>query len=315
MKLLFIRFLFLIFCHLGIAAALSQNKMPTLMVIPSDNWCEQRYFMSKTENQGLSIKTPDYKRAFQEDTEIGLVISKIGQLMIDNGFRLKDAEQEIKNLSKISGEDLVTSSTKSNSDISESPLDKIIKQAKADLIIQIWWNLNSDNSISFTLEALDAYTSKRVAVSSGTCKMNENKVMATILENAIKKNLNPFLKQLKDYFSDIQINGREVVIRIKKWDNWDKNLEDEIGGKEVNQIIEEWVSKNSINSTYNLTDANENFMLFEQVRIPTIKDGLPLDARKFLRGLQLELKKEPYLITSKLMIRGLGESILVIGEK
>jgi hypothetical protein len=77
--------------------------------------------------------------------------------------------------------------------------------------------------------------------------------------------LNPFLKQLKDHFSDIQINGREAVIRIKKWDTWDKNLEDEIGGKEVNQIIEEWESKNSINSTYNLTDANENFMLFEQV--------------------------------------------------
>ena len=66
------------------------------MILPSDNWCEQRFFMTEFDNQGTKQKVPNYKQAFQEDTEIGQVISKIGSLMVDRGFPLKDAEQEIK---------------------------------------------------------------------------------------------------------------------------------------------------------------------------------------------------------------------------
>jgi hypothetical protein len=76
--------------------AFSQAKKPTLMILPSDNWCEQRLFMTTFDNQGTKQKVPNYKQAFQEDTEIGQVISKIGSLMIDRGFPLKDVEQEIK---------------------------------------------------------------------------------------------------------------------------------------------------------------------------------------------------------------------------
>ena len=72
-----------------------QAKKPTLMILPSDNWCEQRYFMTEFDNQGTKQKVPNYKQAFQEDTEIGQVISKIGSLMIDRGFPLKDVEQEL----------------------------------------------------------------------------------------------------------------------------------------------------------------------------------------------------------------------------
>ena len=55
----------------------AQAKKPTLMILPSDNWCEQRYFMTEFDNQGTKQKVPNYKQAFQEDTEIGQVISNI----------------------------------------------------------------------------------------------------------------------------------------------------------------------------------------------------------------------------------------------
>ncbi|MBK7882291.1 MAG: hypothetical protein IPJ83_17290 [Saprospiraceae bacterium] len=68
---------------------LGQAKKPTLMILPSDNWCDQRYFRTEFDNQGIKQKVPNYKQAFQEDTEIGQVISKIGSLMIDRGFLSK----------------------------------------------------------------------------------------------------------------------------------------------------------------------------------------------------------------------------------
>lgn len=69
--------------------AQGQAKKPTLMILPSDNWCEQRYFMTEFDNQGTKQKVPNYKQAFQEDTELSQVISKIGSLMIDRGFPSK----------------------------------------------------------------------------------------------------------------------------------------------------------------------------------------------------------------------------------
>ncbi len=153
-----------------------QAKKPTLMVLPSDNWCEQRYFMTEFDNQGTNQKVPNYKQAFQEDTELGQVISKIGSLMIDRGFPLKDVEQELKSIEARTAEDNMTISTTSGSSISESPLDKLKNKARADIIIQIWWKINKTEqgkSVSFILEGFDAYTSKRIASSTGNGTPNK----------------------------------------------------------------------------------------------------------------------------------------------
>jgi hypothetical protein len=297
----------------------AQAKKPTLMILPSDNWCVQRYFISEFDNQGTKIKVPNYKQAFQEDAEIGQVISKIGSLMIDRGFPLKDAEQEIKNLEQQSAEDNMTSSVASGSSLSESPLDKLKKRAKADIIIQIWWSLNktaAGKSVNFTLEAFDAYTSKRIAASTGTGAASATEVIPIMLQQAVNANIDPFVTQLQSHFTDIIENGREITVRIKKWQNWPDNLEKEFDGKELTDIITEWMQKNTVKGIHNVSDATENMMTIEQVRIPIADaNGKSIDARLFLKDLQKFLRAAPYNIESKLMIRGLGEAILVLGEK
>ena len=32
--------------------SLNAQKKPTIMILPSDNWCEMRYFMTTYDNQG-----------------------------------------------------------------------------------------------------------------------------------------------------------------------------------------------------------------------------------------------------------------------
>jgi hypothetical protein len=304
---------------IGGTIAKAQSKKPTLMVLPSDNWCVQRYFVIELDNQGSKIKVPNYKQAFQEDSEIGQVISKIGSLMIDKGFPLKDAEQEIKNIEQQSAEDAMTSNTTSGSGFSESPLDKIKRRAKADIILQINWFINKtekSRSVNFVIEALDAYTSKRIASSSGTGTPSDKELISVLLQNAVSANIDPFIAQLEEHFTDIYNNGREIVLRIKKWQIWSNNLETEYGGKELSEIITDWIEKNAVKGKHNVTDASENLMFIEQIRIPVMKDeGKAVDARVFARELQKYLKAEPFNIESKLMIRGLGEAILVLGEK
>ena len=297
----------------------SQAKKPTLMILPSDNWCEQRYFMTEFDNQGTKQKVPNYKQAFQEDTEIGQVISKIGSLMIDRGFPLKDAEQELKAIEQRTAEDNVTLSNTSSAGLSESPLDKLKNRAKADIIIQIWWKVSKTEQgkvVSFVLEAFDAYTSKRIAASPGNGTPNNTDIVPVLLQNAILANIDTFAAQLQSHFDDMFANGREVRLTIKKWNSWDKDLETEIDGEEITDHITKWMDENTVKGRFNKTDASESIIRFEQVRIPLYDDkNKALDARDFGKKLQKFLKGAPFNFEVKLMTRGLGEAILVLGEK
>jgi len=296
----------------------AQAKKPTLMILPSDNWCEQRYFMTEFDNQGTKQKVPNYKQAFQEDTEIGQVISKIGSLMIDRGFPLKDAEQELKSIEQRTAEDNMTSSVASGSSLSESPLDKLKNRAKADIVIQIWWKVSKTEQgkvVSFVLEAFDAYSNKRIAASSGN-GLPGNDIVPVLLEKAILENIDPFNNQLQSHFEDLLTNGREIRITVRKWDNWEYNLESEFAGEELRDQIYEWMQNNSVSGRFNESNSTENRIDYEQVRIPVYDDkNRALDARQFSRNLVKFLNSEPYKIEVKLMTRGLGEAILVLGEK
>ena len=123
----------------------TSQKKPTLMILPSDNWCALRYFMTSYENQGSKVKVPNYAQAFQEDSELGTVVSKIGELLTKLGYSIKDVEQATKALDQRQAEDDVTVAKNTVSLIEESPLDLLKKRVKADILIQIWWKVNKEN--------------------------------------------------------------------------------------------------------------------------------------------------------------------------
>lgn len=111
-------------------------------------------------------------------------------------------------------------------------------------------------------------------------------------------------------------NGREVILRIKTWDTWEHDLESEdFGDDELSSLIEEWVTNNTVQGRFSTTDATENMMLFEQVRIPLYDEKQKaMDTRKWANGLRKFLK-DTYQIESKIMMKGLGQATLVLGEK
>ena len=143
-----------------------------------------------------------------------------------------------------------------------------------------------------------------------------NSIVPVLLENAVKQHLNGFNKQMLAFYNQTQKDGREIALTVRRWSDWDKNLNSEINGNSVLTHIEEWLRKNTVKGNFNLSDATRNTAQFEQVRIP-IKDksGRELDARSFAIELQRHLRAAPYNIQSEVMIRGLGEAILVLGTQ
>lgn len=293
-------------------------KKPTVMILPSDNWCTQRFFTQSFDNQGTTVRVPDYQRAFNEDIELPQVISKVGGVLTGMGYSLKDAEMEIKSLGVKQAEDNAMSSKTSGASISETPLDILKRRMKSDIVIQLWWNITKEPSgkvVSFTLEAFDAYTNKRIATATGNSKPTVESIPVA-LEKAVKDNVKDFDKQLDKWYADQKKHGREIVLTVRCWDNWENDLETEFGGEELTDCIQKWMRDNTVNSSFNLSDGTENFAQFEQVRIP-LKDskGAAMDARSFANALRKHLQKAPYNITSKVIIRGLGEAVLILGEK
>jgi hypothetical protein len=295
-----------------------QAKKPTIMVVPSDVWCNKNGYMMEFDNQGTKVKIPDYKKAFQENSDLMVVISKINGLMADRGFPLKNMESAIKTLESESAENAMLNS-KSGAGVVESPIDKLKKTAKADIIMQLTWTLNTTGpkkSVTFNLQGIDAYTDKQIATATGTGAPSFSVELPVLLEEAVLAHIDNFNSSLQAHFDDMFANGREIIVRIKKFDSWSGDLEQEYGDKELKDVIEEWVSANTVKSRFSTTDATENMMLFEQVRIPLYDAaGKAVDARGWLKGLQNMLKAAPYSIPNKLMMKGLGQAVIVLGEK
>jgi hypothetical protein len=295
----------------------SQAKKPTIMVVPSDVWCNQKGYMTEFDNLGTIVKIPDYTKALQENTDLKVVISKINIMMTDRGFPLADLESRLKSLQAEAAEDAMLTSN-SGEEVSESPVDKLKKVANADIWMQLTWTINQtgpQKSITFILQGMDAYTDKQIAGATGTGQPSITASIPVLLEEAVLAHLDNFNVQLQAHFDDLFANGREVILRIKKWASFEGDLESEFDGYELGEIIENWVSDNTVQNRFNTSQATENMMLFEQVRIPLYdENNRATDTRRWARGLQRYLR-DTYSIESKLMMRGLGQVSLVIGEK
>ena len=299
----------------------AQAKKPTIMVVPSDNWCVTHGFVQTYNNQGKMMKTPDYKAALQNDSDLLLAISKINEMMMERGFPLKNLESCLKTLENQSAEDALLTSKSGGASVGESPVDKLKKVARADIWIQLTYTINPvgpKKSLTFNLQGLDAYTDKQIAGASGTGAPTFSPEVAILLEEAVLMHIDNFNAQLQSYFDDLAVNGREIIVRIKTWEDFEEGLETEFNGEELGSIIEKWMADNTVNGVFNTTDATENMMLFEQVRIPLeMEDNgkiRQIDARRWVGGLRKFLR-EKYNIESKLMMQGLGQAQLVLGGK
>ena len=315
------------FKHIVFAIALlvpvlsfAQAKKPTIMVIPADVWCSENGYMESFNNQGKFTKVPNYEAAVQENMDLVNAITKIGELMAERGFPLKDLATTIRNINQSTAEDEMTTSRTSGATLAESPLDKLLNRAKADILVELTWKINTigpKNSVTYTLRGLDAYTGKQVAASQGTGAQSFSAEIPVLIEEAALEHIDNFCSQLQAHFDDLVENGREVVVNIRLFDNGSgMTLEDEYGGEMLMDIIDDWMAKNTVSHRYSLTDATENVMRFEQVRIPLYNEnGTAMDTRRFVRNLSRYLAKAPFSIDSKILTKGLGRADLVLGEK
>ena len=321
-------FLSIVFVLIAVAV-MAQAKKPTIMVMPSDVYCARNGYTTEwIDENGTKNTVSDISNIFkQEDVEdLRLVISELSKIMAERGFPLKDLEQTLKSIQQESVEMSLLESSSSGAYVTESMLDKVLRTAKADIIIDLDFSVmqkGPQRYISYNMRGLDAYTNKVIAANSGVGSPSTSAPVNLLLEEAVLNYMDSFCAQLMAHFEDMSRNGREIVVKLKVWDNADVDFESEYDFEddylELTDIISYWMEDNTVNHAPTRTNATATNLAFEQVRIPLYRERngrmSALDARGFANGLRSYLKKEPFMIESKIYERGLGEVWIIIGEK
>lgn len=316
----------LIVLPLFLIQAFPQAKKPTIMVVPSDSWCQRNGFMTEFRNSGQTLQIPDYSAAFRQNGEIRTVISAMSEFMAANEFPLQSLEAE---LNRINNESMEMSlmQGKSGSAIEESPVETVRRTAKADIILNLDYKvtrIGPRRQIEFNLQAIDAYSSKIISGNTGTSSaVSSETPMTTILEEAVLSFKDNFLSGLQRHFDDLFANGREISVTLLRYDTSPIDFESEFEFEgemyELAEHIDLWFSNNTVNGRYSLSDKSANRMRFSQVRIPLYDTVMgkerAADAQSFGNKLARELRKEPYNLVVGVTPKGLGEVWITIGDK
>ncbi len=313
----------------GIVTALSSinvGKLPTIMVVPSDAWCIRNGYVTEFNNQGVIQKIPDYARAMQENSDIRVLVSNMGDFMAAESFPIQSLEQELKRLQNESVEMSLLTGSYTGAGIVESPIEQLRRVAKADIILDLDFEskkVGPRTQVSFNLTALDAYTSKIISGNTGAGS-NSSAPLVRLLEEVFLSYKDNFLNGLKSYYKGIETNGREIVVALKRFDSSPINFESEFeyNGQdaELADIIGVWFEENCVNGQFSEQDRSTNSLRYNQVMMPIYGKSLSgkevaIDATAFVRSLASMLKKAPYSVEVKTYQKGLGEVWLILGEK
>lgn len=304
----------------------ASKTQPTIMVMPSDNWCIEHGFYDTYEDPetGKTIKTPEYKEAFQESQNVGLAISKIGELFSDRGFPLRDMEQRLKNIEQ---EKALDAAEEGGRGTKKTLKEQLLQQAKADIILYLNWEVTKEGpykQVTFQLDAVDPYIAEQVGAASGTGPKNTGN-LNVLLEEAVLANVTNLQSQMQDYFDDLNKNGRKVKLRVKVGQSSQYSLKDYCSSSnefQIGQIFEDAIiyfqnNNESVSQSYNTGSKTTNTISFDLVRIPMFYERetafgegeteVAMDATDFAKKMtSLVTEKCQTLDRSQLNITGLG---------
>lgn len=306
--------LLMMFC-VALLPCRAQMMKPSVMVVPSNAWCQEHGFMMQTAS---GVSYPDYKAAMNGSTDLVNMISKINIIMADRGFPLENLENALKSLSSDDVERKLYTDAEGNS-IQMSALDEIYNSAATDIVLQLTWKVNRmgpKQSVTFNLQALDSYTDKQVAGAEGTGNPSFSADLSTLMEEAVLAHMDVFCDRLMRHFEDMREHGREVTIDVLLSEAAEINFATEFGDDNLQEIITTLIAKETVNHRFSRAASTETMLKYKSVRIPVRDDnGMPMDAYSFARRLSKQLRKEPCMLNSKVVAKGLGQAAIIISEE
>lgn len=293
-------------------------KKPSIMVVPSTQLLQNIGCIQVNEHQSI----PLYQKAFSQDGDLKLAISKINAMMADRGFPLLNLESVLQSKETQELLEANIQNNESGASIQTDPINEILANSPADIVIYLSYTMHTigpKHSLSYTLQGIDSYSHKEIASAAGTGQQSMSAEKAVLLEEAVLAYMDTFTQRLAHHFETMRQQGREITIHMRKWENSSIDFDSTIPQKEeemLSFIIEDWIAEHSVNANYSTANMSGLQLEFTQVHIPLTftrnNREYPYDARRFAYDLSKYLKKLD--LQCKIETVGLGEVYITIGN-
>lgn len=284
---------------------------PKLMIIPSDRMLKDEKCLTINTFDGKKTIIRDISGFIVKSEKSNSIISAIQKYFIQIGYPLNDLEQSLKAIN--------------NRQILDE-VDNIVKDAKTlllntvspDIILELDYQENvitgrtsRKSYINIALSAIDVYSDKVIAVAN---KNNLDMSLDEYLEKGITKDLETLEPQLRNYFTDIVTNGREISFRVTLSNDCPISLSDMYNneGDTYSDWIRRWVITNAKNGSANMVSNTKKEMAFTNVRISNVMDdGTQFNAYEFAGKFRKEFFKT-FSLQSSNNSQGLGNALVII---
>ncbi len=291
-----------------------QAKKPTIMVVPDKDWCERNHYTDELGN-------PDYLKALKDENMSGL-ITVMGDIMAGMNYKLTDLRSSLEKNNKAEGLKMVLKSKDNKGEITESDLNRAVREAKADILIQLSYKLEGAirSSVQFQVKSIDPATSKQISGEIGNGRYSSAPI-PTLLNEAVEGFMPNFCSKLDLYFNDIIDNGREGNVTFLIAEDCPYNFDSDItyNGEtgELSELIEYWLNENTINGAFNLSNSSDVQLDFVEVRFPlfgkqTFGGQKALDMNGFMKPIEKFLSQ--FNISCKFQPDGIGMVYIVLGS-
>ena len=295
-----------------------EQARPTIMVIPGDQTLQNFRCLKTDCANGRDYILRDYKNYLLKDDRAKRIISTIQDEFNKQNFPLNDFEQTLKQLDTQEATDMADGFEK-------DAKTQLLTVAQPDIILELSYDTSRDKismtshnyshrgekNISFTLNALDAYTNKVVATMTASNIKGESTTEA--IQASIKDQMPKFQEDITKYFSDILTRGRDITVRIAVAKDCNVKLTDEsIEGDTYADWIIDYMKAHTIKGAHKLQRNTNSELYFVNCRIKLLReDGTQYGVYDWTRDLQKNLRKNLGLkCTNK--AQGLGEVLISI---
>lgn len=291
---------------------------PIIMVVPEKAWCISQGFVKANDP-----KSPDYEKALL-NSDVLNVITKMGGIMQERGYPLKNLQAALDELKNESALDMALTS-KADGEIVEDELDQLTRVAQADILVNIAFTRTTygpRNMVEFRVTSIDAATSKQIGGETGRSSASGAPISA-LLEESVLGFIDNFSGSIQRHFEDIVTNGREGSVIFKIASDCPLNFDSEVtlNGEsgELNEVIDYWLNEHTVNGSFTQNGKTRNRLSYEQVRFPLFgkskfggkpkainMDGFIKPITSFLSQFGISVATTPI---------GIGKAYVVLGGK
>lgn len=295
-----------------------EQARPQIMVIPGDQTLQNFKCLTTQKANGRDYILRDYKNYLLKDDRAKRIISTIQDEFNKQDYPINDFEQTLKQLDTQEATDMADGFEK-------DAKTQLLTVAQPDIILELSYDTSrdkismtshdyshkGDKNISFTLNALDAYTNKVVATMTASNIKGESTTQA--IQASIKESMPKFQQDIQKYFSDILTRGRDITVRIAVENGASISLTDEsVEGDTYADWIIDYIKTHTVKGAYKLQRNTSKELYFVNCRIRLLnEDGTQYGVYDWTRDLQKNLRKNLGLkCTNK--AQGLGEVLISI---